>query len=266
MGLFKNDVAGSGVEKNPTNRMPFKRYWELFSNKFGTFFKINLIYFLFCIPIVTFGPATAAMTAMMRNIYLERPQFIFSDFKDLFKENFKRSFGIGIIDVIMIELAVFLLRFWNVYMGEEHTALFILLTALEVLFLLLNFYVYPQIAAMDLPLGAILKNSLILMVVNLKAELIPLVLFVGYIPLLIIFPMPTALILPLFPLAILGFTTVYCCYPAIQRVLINPYYERTGEKNPEIIDTSEDAVFVDMGGRENPVTFENNKRGKKIIK
>ena len=88
MGFFyRNDVAGPGVAKNGPKKKPFFRFWEIFANKFWTFFKINLIYFLFCIPIVTFGPATAAMTALMRNIYLERPQFIFHDFFEQFKKN-----------------------------------------------------------------------------------------------------------------------------------------------------------------------------------
>lgn len=260
MGLFKNKV-GSGVEKNRGKQNSFKRYWELFFNKFWTFFKLNLVYFLFCLPIVTFGPATAALTAMMRNIYLERPQFIFSDFKDYFKENFKKSFLIGIIDVIAIELAVFVFIFWNAIIGEGYTAIQLVIIAADVLFLLINFYIYPQIAALELPMSAIIKNSFILVFVNLGGELIALALYVGYAALLRFYPIFVAPLMPFVPLAILAFTAVFCCYPAIQRVLINPYYERTGEKNPELLYTDEDAIFKDMGGKEEPMTLENPKRG-----
>lgn len=266
MGFFKNEV-GSGVEKNRGRQNSFKRYWELFFGKFWTFFKINLIYFLFCLPVVTFGPATAALTAVMRNIYLERPQFIFSDFKDYFKQNFKKSFLIGVLDVIAIELAVFLFLFWDTMIGEEYTAVQWVLIAAEVLFLLMNFYIYPQIAALDLPMSAIIKNSLILVFVNLGGELIALALFAGYAALLRFYPIFTAPLMPFVPLAILAFTAVFCCYPAIQRVLINPYYEKTGEKNPEIPDIGEDAIFEDMGGKEEPTVLDNPKRGgKKTIK
>lgn len=265
MGLFKN-VAGSGVEKNPTSKKPFRRFWELFFDKFWTFFKMNLVYFLFCLPVVTFGPATAALTAMMRNVYLERPQFIFSDFKDLFKENFKKSFAIGVADILMIELGVFLFRFWDVLIGEGHTVLQMVLIVIDVLFLLMNFYIYPQIAAMDLPMSAILKNSVILIFVNIGGELIALAVFIGYAALLISFPIFVAPLMPFIPLAMLAFIAVYCCYPAIQRVLINPYYERTGERNPEILETNDDSIFEDMGGKEKPITIENPKRGKKVIK
>lgn len=263
MALFKNTV-GSGVEKGSANRATFGRYWELFFNKFGTFFILNLIYFLFCIPIVTIGPATAALTAAMRNIYLERHQYIFSDFKRYFKENFKKSFGIGIVNVIMIEAAVFVFKFWDLFIDGEYVTAKIVLMIADILLMLVSFYVYPQIAAMDLPLGAIIKNSVILIFLNPLREIIALALFVSYALVLLNFTLFTAPLLPFFPLAILGFTAVYCCYPVIQKVIIDPYYEKTGEHNPERWETDEDAIFEDMGGKEEPIELENPERpGKK---
>lgn len=268
MGFFKNE-AGSGVEKTRGRQNSFKRYWELFFRKFWTFFLINMTYFLFCIPIITFGPATTALTAMMRNIYLERPQFIFSDFKDYFKENFKKSFLIGIIDIIMIEFTVFLFVFWDLFIGEGYTAVQMVLLIVDALFLLLNFYIYPQIAALDLPMSAIIKNSLIMMFVNPGGEIIALALFAGYTALLRAFTIFVAPLIPFVPLAWLGFTAVFCCYPAIQRVIINPYYESRDEKNPEIVEFDEDgALFKDNGGSEghSRIKNETKKSGKKVIK
>lgn len=229
-----------------------------------------MTYFLFCIPIITFGPATTALTAMMRNICLERPQFIFSDFKDYFKENFKKSFIIGIVDVIMIELAVFLFVFWNLFIGEEYRMLQMGLIFALALFLMLNFYIYPQIAALDLPMSSILRNSLIMMFLNPGGEFIALALFAGYTALLRAFTIFVAPLIPFVPLAWLAFTAVFCCYPTIQRVLIEPYYKARGEKNPEIIEVPEDeAVFSDKGsggsgGRR--IKNEAKSSGKKVIK
>ena len=46
-------------------------------------------------------------------------------------------------------------------------------------------------------------------------------------------------------------------YPSIQKYIINPYYEKRGEVNPEIELTrpasADEAVFSDMGGMEKPV-------------
>ncbi len=267
MGLFyKNEVAGSGVSRNPGNRASFSRYWKLLFRKFGTLFKINVVYFLFCLPIVTFGPATAAMTAMMRNIYLERPQFIFHDFFKLFKENFKKSLFIGLLDVSAAASTYLLLSQWTSAQETDARVLVAVGVGLEALFALANFYIYQQIAALDLPFGSIVKNALILMCANLKG-LIVLALFVGYALLIWTFPIPTLSLMPFLPLSWLGYTAVFCCYPTIQKHLINPYYERTGEKNPEDAETDEEkALFTDMGGKESPINAARESRGKKVIK
>ncbi len=269
MGLFyNNETAGPGVSKNEKKK-PFFRFWELFLNKFWTFFLINMVYFLFCIPIVTIGPATAALTAMMRNIYLERPQFIFHDFWILFKKNFKQSIVIGILDVAAI-VGLILSFFFYPAIPEDDKAMkvmFALSTAAEAIFLMMNFYIYPQIVALDLKLGQIVENSLILTFTNPLGEIIALACFAGYVTLFSMFPIIVGSMLPFVPLAWLAFVSFFCCYPAVQKHLIKPYYEKIGEKNPEIPDwAEEDAVFKDSGGKDEPLEIKGKKRGKKVIK
>lgn len=272
MGLFyNNNVAGSGVAKHGKQKKPFFRFWEMFANKFWTFFQINLIYFIFCIPIVTFGPATAAMTALMRNIYLERPQFVFHEFWKAFKKNFKQSFFIGLLDVAFIAISIFSFFFFNVNMSNSdgpYWLYYAMVMAVEIVILLMNFYIYPQIVALNLKLPQILKNSLILAFLNLKGNLISLAAYLVYIALVMFF-LPTILLLPLVPLAWLGFLTMFTSYPAIQKFIINPFYEAQGLKNPELPDFDDDdeeAVFEDRGGEEAPMKINKKDKGGKVIK
>lgn len=271
MGLFyNNDVSGKGIAKRGPKKKPFFRFWQLFADKFWTFIKLNLIYVLFCLPVVTIGPATAALTAMMRNIYLERPQFIWHDFVEYFKKNFKQAFFVGILDLIAMAVGVITFLY---YPGSEADTsmriLFMLSIAAQVLFLLMNFYIYPQIAALDLRMGGIFKNAAILMFVNLPAELIVLVTFMGFFALFFYFFLPMAFLLPIIPGAWLVFLSVFCCYPAIQKLIINPYYEHIGEPNPEIPEweledeDDEEVVFEDQGGKEAPIDLREENRRKK---
>lgn len=270
MGLFyRNDVAGPGVAKNGPKKKPFFRFWELFANKFWTFFKINLIYFLFCVPIVTFGPATAAMTALMRNIYLERPQFIFHDFWEQFKKNFKQSFVIGLVDVMFISLSVYSYIFYGSYVdtNDYYWLFYALSMAAEIIFLLMNFYIYPQIVALNLRTSAIIKNSVILAFVNLKGNLITLAFYIIYALLVLFFKAYVLVLAPLVPFAWLAFLTVFCCYPAIQRLIINPFYEANGERNPELPEENdEEALFEDKGGSETPLKLKKSAKKGKVIK
>ncbi|MGN0641440.1 MAG: YesL family protein [Oscillospiraceae bacterium] len=275
MGLFYNNgVAGSGVSKTAGQKKPFFRFWELFFSKFWKFFQINLIYFVFCLPVVTIGPATAAMTAIMRNFYLERPQFIFHDFKQEFKKNFKQALPIGLLDVGAIALGVFAILYYSntnrPEMDTTTTVLYVLCLVGVALVMMMSFYIYPQIVALDLKLGQIVRNSLLLIFLNPVGTIITFACFFGYAALIWFFWLFVVFLTPIVPFAWLSFISFFCCYPTIQKVLINPYYEKTGEKNPEIPDYVEDNVFTDLGGKEEPLNLKDkdkggNQRGK-IIK
>ncbi len=270
MGLFTNyNDSGSGVSKKAPQKKIFFRFFEAFANKFWTLMYINFIYVLFCLPIVTFGPATAAMTTLMRNIYLEKPQFVFHDFWQAFKKNFKQSFIIGIVDVLAIALAVYAFIFYTTNIDADNYWLYYALTmAAEVIFLLMNFFIYPQIAALDLKMPAILKNSLIFAFVNLRGNLICLALFIGYATLILFFPFIMLMLAIILPFGFLGLVVIFACYPAIQKLIINPYYESKGEKNPELPDYGDDdeVLFEDKGGEEAPIKFKKEKSRGKIIK
>ncbi len=279
MGLFGRNYndSGTGVAKGAPQKKTLFRFFDAFTNKFWLLFKINLIYVLFCLPIVTFGPATAAMTTLMRNIYLEKPQFVFHDFWQAFKKNFQSSFVIGLVDVVAIGLAVFSYFFYleNLKYDDDYWLFFALTMSAEIIFLLMNLYIYPQLVALDVKMGAALKNALILTFVNLKGNLVALVFFVGYALLLLYFQIFVLILAPLLPFAWLGLIAIYCSYPAIQRLIINPFYEANGQRNPELPDYDEDdedgensAVFEDMGGKELPIKMkkEKTKSGGRVIR
>lgn len=272
MGLFyNNNEAGSGVAKRGPQKKPFFRFVEVFADKFWTLFQINLIYFLFCIPLITFGPATAALTAVMRNIYLGRPQFVFHEFWTAFKKNFKQSYFIGLIDLIFIFLAAFSYVFYTSTIDDNdyYWLLYALTMAAEVIFLMLNFYIYPQIAALNLKMGAILKNSMIMSFLNIKGNLIALACFIVYIVLIMFFGLYVLMLAPIIPFAWLSLITMFTSYPAIQKFIINPFYEQQGLKNPELPDYDEDdeeAVFEDKGGEEAPIKLKKNDKKGRVIK
>lgn len=275
MGLiYNNGVAGSGVSKKSPRKKPFKRFWEMFIRKFWILFQINMIYVLFCIPIVTIGPATAAMTALMRNIYLEKPQFVFHDFKEEFKKNFKQALPIGLLDLAALFMGNFVIYYYYVHhadMDVTAKVLMVLSLIASIFVIMMSFYIYPQIVALDLKLGAIVRNSILLVFLNPLGDIITLALFFGYAALIWWFLWPVLMLIPVLPFGWIAFVAVFTCYPTIQKVLINPYYEKTGEKNPEIPDYEEEAVFSDRGGDEAEIDLRKKEktsvhRGGKIIK
>ena len=115
-------------------------------------------------------------------------------------------------------------------------------------------------------MGAIIKNSVILTFANLKGNLITLAFYLLYALLVLFFGVYVLILAPLLPFAWLSFLTVFNCYPAIQKYIINPFYEANGEKNPELPDDDGEAVFEDMGGKEAPINLKKSDKKGKVIK
>jgi len=266
--FYSPNKSGKGVSKNEPEKKPFFKFFELVGRKFWKLVQLNLLYILMCVPIVTFGPATAALTYVMRKFTLEQPIFVFSEFFSAFKKNFKQSFAVGLIDVVftyfIVQAAIF-------FFDAGDNAMLSMTMASAAIFTTLNLYIYPQIVSLNLKLPAIFKNAALLGVVGLKRNAVTLVSFAAIIS-LFFFTAPFSLIFILFfPLAFMSFLAVFNAYPVIRKFVIDPYYEAKGEKNPELPDyESKENIFTDLGGREQSVNRKVNKKnvktGGKVIK
>ncbi|MCL2637681.1 MAG: DUF624 domain-containing protein [Oscillospiraceae bacterium] len=272
-GFFDYGKAGKGIAKDAPVKRPFFKFWELFARKFWKFFFINFIYLLFCLPVVTFGPATVAMTQVMRKFSIEQPIFIFDEFWRAFKSNFKKSFFLGIVNIIFIVSFVYAYVYYDILTSFEpsffNLALMSMTIAAGAFVLMMHFYIYPQIASLTLSLHQIIRNSLLLVVLGLKGSLVTLVVTVlAFIP-IILYPFISIFLLPILPFAWLNFLMVFNTYPVIQKYIITPFYEAKGEKNPEIPDYSGDegddeVLFEDFGGREAAIKSKPKPKGKVI--
>ena len=274
-GIYNYRKTGSGVKKGAPKKKAFFLFWEIFGEKFWKFFQINIIYVLFCLPVVTFGPATAAMTQLMRKFVIGEPIFVFHEFVNAFKKNFKQSVIIGIIDVALIFILVYNINFYSAaLLNTDDLGMKIILAlsvAMGFFVIMMHFYLYPQIVALDLKLPQIIKNSFILMVVGFKRSFAAFFAWFALIALVLLgFPYTTLAFL-FVPFAWMNFIATFCAYPVIQKYIIDPYYESRGEKNPEYAryeTTDEEAVFEDMGGAEAPTEIpkEQKRRGDSSVK
>lgn len=280
MGLFNNyQKAGKGVSKDEINRKGFIPFFQLFIRKFWNLVKLNLLYFAFCIPIVTIGPATAGLVKVLKNYTIEKNSFIFTDFFEAFKSNWKSSGIIGIIDIALI---FFMFVASNVYpeMSAQsgNKAYFVPLVislALGIIILMMHFYIYQMIVATQLKFKDVLKNSLILVSAGMKNNIIALfgVLLVIALNIVLFFIAPYfILLIPLITFSLIWFIICYCTYPVIEKYVINPYYEQQGLTNPDYDylnaygDDEQEykSVFEDNGGNDVPINYKTNKKSKFI--
>lgn len=299
MGLFyKHNKTGAGIEKNAPEKSRIVIYFEILLRKFWKMITVNLLYSVFLLPLMlvfyalfymnnltsklvvagvslvafllVFGPATAGVFKIMRNYALERHSFILSDFKKAFTENYKKSFVMGLIDIIvMFSVYAAIEVYPNMAQVQDSYLMYVpmvLSISLGIGVIFISFYSYLLIVATDVSFKNVIRNSIVLTCLDIKKSLISFVVTIvlaAVFVVLTIYNLYTIVALPFVPAAIIIFTITFNSYPIIQKYVINPYYEQKGEKNPELADELEDdeVVFEDMGGKETPV--DNSKKGKK---
>ena len=265
MGLFGTDYnkEGKGVSKNERQKRRIFLFMEEYGRKFFPLLKVNILYFitilptilgfilmgseykvqgaiLLCIGLFTFGPLTSAFTYILRNYVKQSHVWIFSDFKDKFKENYKQSLFWGMADILFPAIVMTAFNYY-IKFGSVFAVVgggIVLFGA--VIFLMMNFYAYPMIVTFDLKLRHILKNSLLFAIVKFPVNLFVLLIdgaivyyfavqFMSYnLAGLIISVLSTML----FALSLVGFITVFTVWKYIEDAMI--------EK-----DENEDKIFED---------------------
>lgn len=275
MGIFGGNYtkAGPGVDKNAPKKRSFFLFWEIYFRKFWKLLGLNMVYFLICIPIVTIGPATAGLTKVLRNYSQEKNSFLWSDFFEAFKKNFKQALPVGLIDVfVVVSLFLGFQVYPSLASGNKlYYVPYIISISVAITLLMMHFYIYLMIVTVNIPLKNIFKNSFILTCVAIKKNIITLICVAlvmgGIFALAFYISIFFLLLYPLFALSLTQLIICFNSYPVIQKYIINPYYETSGEQNPETrysLPAEDETLFTDKGGSETPIKIANPGKGKTI--
>ncbi len=168
MAIFKYDYnkEGPGVDKNESPDNGFVRFFKVIWAKFGQLVILNIVYLFACAPIVTIGPATAGLTYVLRNFSQGKPVFFMSDFLEKCKDYFKKGLLVTVIDAVVAVLIYLSFMFWSdssIGIPSFFRPLALVVTFLVAYLLVcMNLYIFPMMVSFDLPLGKLIKNSLIL--------------------------------------------------------------------------------------------------------
>lgn len=175
-GFFNYEKPGKGVSKDEKKKEGVLLFLTVFFRKFWKIIKINLLYLLFCIPVVTIGPATAALTYILNKYSKEEHAFILSDFWDKFKENFVQGILAWIVDLLVYGVGLFnLYSFFVISFAGPLSNLQFFLVVLTAVYMLvytvMRFYIYNMITSVKLSFGQILMNSFLLVFARYGANL-----------------------------------------------------------------------------------------------
>ena len=120
--------------------------------------KLNFMWIIFCIPIVTIGGSTIAAFSVLLRMSEDQEGNVIKDFWKAFKENWKQGILIGLLPPICFE-AVFL--DFQLYNAVENGGLGILIVGCfsAYIFIFCLIYVFPLLARYDNTVMNSIKNS-----------------------------------------------------------------------------------------------------------
>lgn len=127
-----------------------QRLWDIL--------KLNIMWVLFCIPIVTIGGSTIAAFSVLLRMSEDQEGDVIKDFWKAFKENWKQGILIGFLPPICFE-AVYL--DFQIYNATENGSIGLLIMGCfsAYIFIFCLLYVFPLLARYDNTVINSIKNS-----------------------------------------------------------------------------------------------------------
>lgn len=217
-GFFDYSKPGKGVEKEDF-KPNFSTFFRIFFERFWKLIQLNLIYILCSLPLIAamflyfpvntqnqdqqviklFGfcvgsllylsvvglaPIITGFTFVLRNYSKDQHSWVFSDFFEHIKKNFKQAMVVLLIDVVFSMVIPFLYSFYTNIInssaaGEGISPLYgnlsliartfiIIFTAV---YFIMHFYIYEIMVTFDMKLKQIYKNSLIFALAHLPRNI-----------------------------------------------------------------------------------------------
>ena len=93
--FFRKDYAapGPGVDPDEPEKTGAARLVEILSLECGTLVKLNLLFLVSCLPVVTIPPAIFAMNQVTRMMILDRPVLCWYHYKTAFRRFWRRGYA-----------------------------------------------------------------------------------------------------------------------------------------------------------------------------
>lgn len=128
-----------------------------------------IVYLLGLVPCIAItGPSTAGASYIMRNWARDQHAFLFSDFKDAFKGNWKQALLTSVISSAVPVLAYTAIVFYSDMAGSNKAMILPLVVVLSatLLWTLMLPLIYPMMIGYELKFAAVIKNAFLMAVAS----------------------------------------------------------------------------------------------------
>ena len=213
---------GPGVNKDEPSKEGISLFFQLFFTHFWDMIKLNIIFIIYCIPIITIGPALSALTSITISMIQRRHIYILSDFHKAFKANWKQSLICSFIYTSIFTLLSVAVFFYFKKAQENiifYTLVFMCLF-MDISLGLASLYIYPLLTTISLSVKDIFKNSIFLSIACFKNTLTGVLVYGLILGINLVFFPLTILLMLIFTFSILSFISSFTSWPGIKKYII----------------------------------------------
>lgn len=134
---------------------------------------VTVLFFLLLIPcLVLTGPATAGIFYVMRNWARDEHAWVWSDFKDAWKQNWKEGMQLMLINGAALMFFYINVMFYSAMAAQNLLYLILqyIILMMGLIYAMMNLFTFPMLVTYKLTVKQILKNAFIFTMVKLPVN------------------------------------------------------------------------------------------------
>ena len=216
------------LTREAVNRRGFVGFLEMLWREFFELIKLNLLFLLTCLPVVTIPASISALCYITTTMVSDRNHFLWQDYWKAFRRDFFKALAGGAIAFAI--LGVFCLSTVFYYRLMYVNRLFVLPAGFSACLVLLSltamFYFFPMVARVELPVRALLKNAAIMTFFNIKKSLPALGLALVFLGLGVGLLPVSAIFVVFIMFSFTSLAVTYLVYPAIEAQVVRAAPQR----------------------------------------
>ena len=219
---FFSDNFQKLPQEEKAERQGVQRFFEILLQNLPELLRVNLLFILCSIPIVTIPAAMTAMSSITTKMVRQEVFFWREDFFDVFKKSIVKSWGIALPCAGILTAAFYLLPFYR--QATEVSPVFyaaLAIVAMTVLIVILaGMYALPMLGAVELGLLPIIRNCVILALIRLPQNAAAFLASAGVL-LLVIAALPVSLIAVVsYLFSLLSLISSFCAWNGIRKYVL----------------------------------------------
>ncbi|HWT73129.1 MAG TPA: DUF624 domain-containing protein [Mobilitalea sp.] len=176
-----------------------------FLNTTAQYIALNIVFLLCCVPIITIGPAIAALYQVTLREIRGEHGYLIRKFFQHFKEMFLQSFFTFLLLLAVVLILLYNIAFWNGLGSTLSNIIIVLLSLLLLIAACIVIYVFPLMARFNNGFIQTIKNAFFIALTNPKSTIFLLVIHALVVFVIIIFPPSKVFML------LIGFSFIAYC-------------------------------------------------------